>query len=80
MLAESEAQLAGTGYTLEDLDDKAALAALTLDLSDDPIGELHDHLAVVKIRLDLDKETADLFRAQPGHDDVAKLKGLLGVS
>jgi len=78
-LAESESQLDGTGYTLEDLDDKVALNELMLTLTENPISELHEYLAVVKIRLDLDKETADLFRAQPGNDDVEKLKGLLGV-
>ena len=79
-LAATELALEGTGFTPEDLDDKIALADLDLDLGEDPIGDLHDHLNVVRIRLDLDKETADLFREVPGADDVARLKALLGVS
>ena len=78
-LATTDIMLDGTGYTLEDLDDKMALADLNLDLTGDPIGDLQDHLNVVRIRLDLDKETADLFRETPGADDVARLKALLGV-
>lgn len=80
-LAGTPMQLEQTLYDLSDLDDLIALLETNEFVpTSNAIAEMQEHLATVRIILNVTTEVADAFYAVPGASDVERIKLLLNVS